>query len=121
LYTYPDITIVCGDPQFEDQREDTLTNPTVIIEVLSPSTKGYARHIKFAHYRQLPSLTDYVLVAEDTMMVEHFARSGDRDDQWLLTKLSDPDSILSLTSIGCDIKLRDIYNKVKFPNSEPAG
>src|ERR1043165_636300 len=96
LYTYPAITVVCGEPHFDDKQRDTLTNPTVIIEVLPPSTEGYARHIKFAHYRELPSLTDYVLVAEDNMTVEHFVRSGDRAAQWLLSKLSDPDSALPL-------------------------
>lgn len=118
LYTYPDVTVVCGEPQFDDEQSDTLTNPTVIIEVLPPSLEGYARHIKFAHYRELASLTDYVLISEDTSMVEHFVRSG---DDWTLTKLSDHDSVLSLASIGCDMKLRDIYDGLEFPSKEAAG
>ncbi len=119
MYTYPDITIVCGEPHFDEKQQDTLTNPTVIIEVLSPSTEAYDRGVKFAHYRELPSLTDYVLVSQDKVLVEHYTRSGSRDDQWLLTAISDPHSALPLTSIGCDINLRDIYDKVEFPSNEP--
>src|SRR5207237_2511641 len=117
MYTYPDVSVVCGEPHFDDQQLDTLTNPHVIIEVLSPSTEAYDRGEKFAHYRRLLSLTDYVLVAQDKMRVEHFARSGDRGDQWLFTEISDPDHALNLTSIGCAVTLRNIYDKVAFPSS----
>src|SRR5438105_11912 len=78
MYTYPDVSVVCGEPHFDDAQLDTLTNPTVIIEVLSPSTELFDRGGKFAHYRTLQSLSDYVLVAQDKMQVEHFVRSGKR-------------------------------------------
>ena len=118
MYTYPDVRAVCGEPRFEDAHGDTLLSPTVIIEVLSPSTEAYDRGEKFAHYRRLLSLTDYVLVAQDKMRVEHFARSGDKGDQWLFTEISDPDHALNLPSIGCAVTLRNTYDKVQFPSSE---
>ena len=90
MYTYPDVAAVCGEARFEDGQVDTLTNPSVIIEVLSPSTEAYDRGEKFAHYRKLQSLAEYVLVAQDKMRVEHFARHGERGEQWVLTEISDP-------------------------------
>lgn len=118
MYTYPDVTALCGEPLYEDNQFDTLTNPTIIIEVVSPSTEAYDRGVKFAHYRKLESLKDYVLVSQDRMMVEHFVRSGEKGDQWLLTESSEPNSLLYLTSIDCTVALRDIYDKVEFPSSE---
>lgn len=120
MYTYPDVAVVCGEPRFEDKVLDTLVNPTVIIEVLSPSTEAYDRGDKFAHYRRLESLTDYVLVAQDKVRVEHFARSNDRSGEWIFTEVSDLDGTLRLASIGCEMALRDIYDKIKFPNNEDA-
>jgi Uma2 family endonuclease len=118
MHTYPDVTAICGEPHFDDRQLDTLTNPTVIIEVLSPSTEAYDRGVKFAHYRKLDSLTDYVLISQDRMLVEHFVRAGDKGDQWLLTEFSDPDSALRLISIDCTVALLDIYDKVEFLSSE---
>ena len=115
MYTYPDVTVVCGEAQFEDGQVDTLVNPTVIIEVLSPSTEAYDRGEKFAHYRKMESLTDYVLVAQDKMRVEHFVRVGDEGEQWMFTEVSDPAGILRLASISCDVAIQDIYDKVVFP------
>jgi Uma2 family endonuclease len=74
LYTYPDISIVCGEPQLEDQHGDTLLNPIVLIEVLSPSTETYDRGKKFQHYRTLSSLREYLLIAQDSYRVEHYIR-----------------------------------------------
>ena len=115
MYTYPDVVAACGERQFNDAR-DTLTNPTVIAEVLSPSTEAYDRGEKFAHYRKLPSLQEYVLVAQDKVRVERYVRHG---EDWLLTEISDPNATLQLTSIGCAIPLTDIYSNVDFP-TEPA-
>jgi Uma2 family endonuclease len=112
LYTYPDVVAVCGEMRFDDSQRDTLTNPSVIIEVLSPSTEAYDRGLKFVHYRRLESLTDYVLVAQDSALTEHYAR---QDAVWVLTEISDLDSRLHLTSIGSDLPLREIYDKVEFP------
>lgn len=112
LYTYPDVVGVCGEIRFEDTHKDTLLNPTVIIEVLSPSTEAYDRGDKFAHYRRLESLREYVLVAQDKCRVERYARQG---AEWTLTEISDLNGSLRLNSIDCNIALREIYDKVEFP------
>jgi Uma2 family endonuclease len=111
LYTYPDLMVVCGEPRFADDTFDTLLNPNVIIEILSPSTESWDRGGKFAHYRRIESLTDYVLISQDKILVEHYNRQG---EQWLLTALSQPEDSLALASIGCEIPLRDVYAKVSF-------
>ncbi len=112
LYTYPDVAALCGEPQFEDEQMDTLLNPSVIIEILSPSTEAYDRGDKFAHYRRLPSLMEYVLIAQDKVRVEHYIR---QDKSWVLTELDRLDDRLGLVSIQCEIPLRDIYTKVDLP------
>jgi Uma2 family endonuclease len=112
LYTYPDVVTVCGEIRFDDAQRDTLVNPAVIIEVLSPSTEAYDRGQKFAHYRRLRSLTDYVLVAQDKVFIEQYIR---QNRQWVLTEINDLDDTLRLASIGCDVTLRDVYDKVEFP------
>lgn len=114
MYTYPDVVAVCGERSFEDEEIDTLTNPTVVVEVLSPSTEAYDRGVKFAHYRKLASLQEYVLVAQDEVRVEHFARHSGPGGQWMLTGMDDLDGTLHLASIGCDLPLRDIYDRVEF-------
>ncbi len=114
LYTYPDVVVACGDIRFEDERTDTLLNPTVIVEVLSPSTEAYDRGEKFAHYRRLESLQEYVLVSQDKIRVESFVRQG---AQWLLSEVSGLDETVRLESIVCNLTLRDIYDKVRFPES----
>lgn len=110
LYTYPDIAVVCGEPEFEDDELDTLLNPTLIIEVLSDSTADYDRGTKFAHYRTLPSLREYLLFAQDRVHVEHFVRQP--EDRWLLTESDDPASILDLEAIGCKLELAAAYERV---------
>src|SRR5438270_3295621 len=112
MYTYPDIAVVCGDAQFEDDQVDTLLNPTLIVEVLSPSTEAYDRGAKFGYYRQLPSLREYLLVAQDQMLLEHFVRE---DDGWLLTETTGPDAVVHLPSINCAVALAEVYRKVVFP------
>jgi Uma2 family endonuclease len=112
MYTYPDVVALCDDPRLEDAELDTLLNPSVIVEVLSPSTERYDRGVKFAHYRRLDSLQEYVLVAQGTPRVEHFRREG---DQWVLTEISDPGGALALPSLGCVLRLADIYERVDFP------
>ena len=119
LYTYPDVTVVCSEPQFEDAEVDTLLNPKVIVEVLSPSTADYDRGGKFTHYRRLPSLREYVLISQDRALVEHCVRQP--SDQWLLTEYSALDGTLMLSSIQCQLPLAEIYLKVQFepPADEP--
>lgn len=112
LYTYPDVLVVCDTPIFDDKHKDTLLNPTVLVEVLSPSTENYDRGKKFQHYRALPSLQDYLLIAQDSTHVEHYTRQP--DEHWLLADFTDLQATIHLTSINCTLLLADIYEKVVF-------
>ncbi len=112
LYTYPDVLVVCDEPRFEDDSFDTLLNPTALLEILSPSTEAYDRGAKFGYYRQLDSMQEYTLVSQDCMRVEHYLRQG---SQWILTEFSNPGDVMHLTSINCELSLREIYAKVEFP------
>ncbi len=112
LYTYPDIVVVCGQAQFADDQKDTLLNPTLIVEVLSESTKDYDRGEKFEQYRSLPSLSEYVLIAQDRYHVEHFFRQP--DNRWLLAETNRPEDSLQLSSISCALALTEIYDKVEM-------
>ncbi len=116
LYTYPDVTVVCGEPEFEDAEVDTLLNPKVLVEVLSPSTADYDRGGKFTHYRRLPSLHEYILISQDRPLVEHYVRQG--PDEWLLTEQSSLQDNLVLPSIQCQLPLSEIYLKVRFPSAD---
>jgi Uma2 family endonuclease len=111
-YFYPDVGVVCEEPRFEDDVFDTLLNPIVIVEVLSPSTEAYDRGDKCAHYRQLQSLQEYVLVSQDKVRVDHYVRHA---AQWILTDFQEPDQQLPLTSIQCELPLQEIYERVPFP------
>lgn len=108
-YHYPDIVVVCGTPQFEDVQADTLLNPTLLIEVLSPSTEAYDRGGKFAHYRKIPTLCEYLLVAQDQPSIERFVRQG---EFWLLKETVGLDASVHLESIDCTLSLREVYDKV---------
>ena len=112
LYTYPDVTVVCGEPRFEDTQVDTLLNPTVIIEVLSDSTEAYDRGGKFAHYRALESLSDYLLVAQNEPRIEHFRRQT--DGQWLYSVADGLDAKVEIATIGCVLHLAEVYERVAF-------
>ena len=112
LYTYPDVTVVCGEARFDDEHSDTLLNPTVIVEVLSPSTAGYDRGEKFEHYRKLESLQAYLVIAQDRVHVEHHMRQP--DNQWLLSETDSVDDGIELPSIACRLLVADIYEKVEF-------
>ena len=110
LYTYPDVSVVCGQPQYADQEADTLLNPALIAEVLSPSTEAYDRGRKFEHYRAIESLREYLLVAQDRVHVELWARQP--DGRWLLSEASRLEDTVELRSIGCRLALADLYEKV---------
>ena len=110
LFTYPDVVVVCGEPRFDDSELDTLLNPTLIVEVLSKSTEDYDRGRKFAHYRTVDSLAEYVLLAQDKVHVERFTRQA--KDRWQLWETDDVDERLKLESIGCELQLREIYRLV---------
>lgn len=113
LYTYPDIVVTCGQEIFADDQKDTLLNPKVIIEVLSDSTKDYDRGGKFAHYRKLDSLQEYILVAQDEPHIEQLVRQS--DGSWIFSEINGLDATLRLNSIECEIATAEIFDKVDFP------
>ena len=117
LYTYPDVVVACDDPQFEDEQLDTLLNPRVILEVLSPSTEAYDRGEKSEHYRRIDSLQEYFLVAQDRIHIEHFRREP--EGGWRFQETEEPGSVIRLESVQCELRVSDIYARVKF--DEPAG
>jgi Uma2 family endonuclease len=114
-YTYPDVTVVCGPSKFADDRKDTLLNPTLIVEVLSPFTEAHDRGLKFAQYRQIDSLQEYGLVSQTEPRVEIFRRQASGD--WLLSESTGLDASVRFDSVGCQIALSEIYHQVSF---EPA-
>ncbi len=116
LYTYPDVVVVCGKPLFSDERKDTLTNPKLIVEVLSKSTKNYDRGDKFEQYRTLESLKEYVLIAQDRYHTEHHTRQA--DNTWLLSETNRIEDSIELISIGCQLELVEIYDKVDSLEAE---
>jgi Uma2 family endonuclease len=113
LYAYPDLSIVCGEPQYHDEHRDVLTNPTVVFEVLSPSTEDYDRNRKFLAYQTCGTLTDYVLIAQDEPRADYYARQG--EDKWLLSTVKGLDGMLSIVSVDCVIRLAELYERVEFP------
>jgi len=113
LFTYSDLMIICGEPQFEFDRRDVVINPIVLIEVLSASTEAYDRGIKFEQYRTLDSLAQYVLIAQDRVSVESFRRNEVGD--WILSATSELGQSHRLDSIECSLALTDVYDKVDFP------
>ena len=110
LYTYPDIVVVCGTPEFVDDEFDTLLNPVLIVEILSESTESYDRGEKFKNYRSIASLREYVLISQSSFSIEKYARHG--DGFWMLSEASGLDSGITLESIDCRISLSDAYDKV---------
>jgi len=114
LYTYPDVTVACGEPQFEDANFDILLNPTLVIEVLSESTEAHDRGNKFAQYRCIESLQEYVLISQDRCRVERFVRQPN-GREWLYSEWSDPADAIELGAIGCRLSLVEVYERVEFP------
>jgi Uma2 family endonuclease len=118
LYSYPDLVIVCGEMQFLDENRDTLTNPKVIICVLAPSTEAFDRGEKFRRYRTFnPSLTDYLVVAQDRPLIEHFALR--EDGQWVIAaSVTELSGSVHIASINCTLLLEEVYDRVEFPAEE---
>jgi len=112
LYTYPHVVALCGKPEFLDGKLDTLLNPNLLIEVLSPSREGYDRGLKFEMYRSIESLTEYLLVSSDRVHIDLYARQA--DGRWLLTSVSRPEESLELRSVACRIMVADVYEKLEF-------
>jgi Uma2 family endonuclease len=114
LYTYPDVVVVCGERQFLDGQLDTLLNPTLLAEVLSPSTEAFDRGRKFEHYGSIESLRQYLLVASDRVHADLYTRR--QEGGWLLTSADGPAGTLALASVNCQIALADVYEKVVLEN-----
>ena len=115
LHTYSDVVAICGEPRFADDQEDTLLNPTLVAEVLSPSTEAYDRGFKSSLYRTIPSLQEYALVSQVEPRVEVFRRQA--AGNWLLSEFAGMDAICALDSLECTIPLADIYENVTFDES----
>ena len=113
LFAYPDVAIVCGGPQFSDDEEDVLLNPTVLVEVLSPSTSSYDRGDKQMHYRQLGSLQEILLIEQEYPAVEQYVRQS--DGTWLLKSTAGIEATIEAASVGCKLSLAQIYARVEFP------
>jgi Uma2 family endonuclease len=115
LYTYPDATVICGEPRIEAVgRVKSLLNPTLVVEVLSESTEAYDRGAKFEHYRLFDSLQEVVLVAQDRPRVERYTRQG-TSSTWLMEEAVSLDDAIRLESLGLEIPLREIYLGIEFP------
>lgn len=117
LYTYPDVIVVCSPIEYVEGRSDTITNPIVIIEVLSKSTCDYDRGQKFERYRELASLQDYILIEQERVYIEHYHKL--ETGRWVLTLFNNPATILSLTSIEVSLPVSRIYHKVVWPPEKP--
>ncbi len=116
LFAYPDLVVVCGERRYHDKHRDVLLNPTIIIEILSETTRDYDRGEKFERYRTwLPSLAEYVIVHQTESRIEHHQRQN--RDQWLLTTIDGLEATLDLSAITCSLALRDIYEGIDFPGS----
>ncbi len=113
LSTYADITIVCGEPQFQQEHRTLLLNPRVIVEVLSPGTEAYDRGEKWSYYQHIPSLTDYVLVAQQRAQIELF--SLEQDGSWRYARETNLLSEVMIASIDCRLPLAEVYRDVEFP------
>lgn len=114
LFSYPDVVVVCGEPLFYDQRRDILTNPTIVFEVLSPSTEAYDRGEKFLRYRtQIDALREYVLVSQHRPLVEHYVRQP--DGSWGYSSSGSIDEVVEMISIDCRLPLSEIYDRIVFP------
>jgi len=113
LYTYPEVAVACDDPRFEDDVLDTLLNPTLIIEVLLDSTEAYDRGPKFAHYRKIESLIEYLLVSQREYRIEQYTRQP--NGPWLRSETRGPANRMDLPSISCSLQMSEVYERVGLP------
>ena len=112
IYTYPDVMVLVGEPEYDTERTDTIINPKVIVQVLTDSTKGYDRSQKFQAYRTLPTFTEYLLIDQTKIYVEQYYKTGNK--QWSFREYDAENERISFTSVPFQISLADAYNKVKF-------
>lgn len=113
MISYPDIVVICGEPEYHDHHKDVVLNPKVIIEVLSESTEEFDRGTKFLRYRNFnDTLTDYILVSQEEPLIEHYIRQPNND--WLLKEYQGLDTTFEIKSIKCTFCLNDIYERIEF-------
>ncbi|BAY19396.1 hypothetical protein NIES21_52580 [Anabaenopsis circularis NIES-21] len=117
IYTYPDVMIVAGEPEFFNNRKDIITNPQIIVEVLSKSTRNYDYEDKFAAYRTIPMFQEYLLIDQYRVHIEQFSKIGKK--QWNLREYDEEDNAIAFASVPFEISLQDLYNKVNFELVEP--
>lgn len=117
IYTYPDVMIIAGEAEFFNDRKDVITNPQIIVEVLSKSTKNYDREDKFEAYRTIPTFQEYLLIDQYRVYVEQFSKIGKK--QWNLREYDAEDEAIIFASVPFEISLKDLYNKVNFELVEP--
>ena len=111
-YTYPDVMVVAGDPVFVDQKQMEVTNPCLIVEILSNSTQTYDHDSKFRQYRSIPTFQEYILVYQNGYEVDHYVKES--EDRWVLMTHKGEESVIKLTSMNLEIRLKDLYKRVKF-------
>lgn len=116
LFTYPDISVICGDPIFAGNVFDTIVNPIVIIEILSKSTEAYDRGDKFQHYREIETLKDYILISQDKPRIEGYTKQ--KNGKWVLSDAIGLEAIFGIPSIACKLPLADVYEHVTFPKKD---
>jgi Uma2 family endonuclease len=116
VYTYPDIMVIKGEPIYQTDKQIVVTNPCLIVEVLSESTENYDRTNKFKFYRSLPSLEEYILISQSSYYIEQFSK---QNNQWLFNSFEGKKANLELKNIACNLSLAEIYNRVVF-NSDIA-
>ncbi|MCC5642505.1 Uma2 family endonuclease [Nostoc sp. CHAB 5824] len=112
IYTYPDVTVIAGEPEFFNNRTDIIINPQVIVEVLSKSTKNYDRKDKFQAYRTISTFQEYLLIDQTRIHVDQFSKTGKK--QWALREYDEEDEAIALITVPFEISLQDLYNKVNF-------
>ncbi|MEH1815009.1 MAG: Uma2 family endonuclease [Nostoc sp.] len=118
-YTYPDVMILVGEPEFFNNRKDIILNPQIIVEVLSKSTKGYDREDKFQAYRTISTFQEYLLIDQTRIHVDQFSKTGKK--QWTLREYDEEDEAIALVTVPFEISLQDLYNKVNFEPVESEG
>jgi Uma2 family endonuclease len=117
LFSYPDLVVICGEPQYHDEFTDVILNPAVIIEVLSESTESFDRGEKFHRYQVWnPTLTDYLLVSQTAPIIEHFSRQA--DGSWSYKIYQGLDRSFTIESIGCELRLADVYDRINFESQD---
>ena len=117
-YTYPDVVVACAEEAFDDTENDTLLNPVVIVEVLSESTEAYDRGKKFEQYQNIESLTEYLLVAQDSQRIEQYVRQRNRE--WRYSEYHELEDVVEINVIGCVLAVKDVYAKVELSSPRTA-